>query len=432
MDHNAIRIHIELIGVPPRLPIYRNVKRRVRVKDDSTVGTFLEKLCTSYTNKYSSAMISDRDVDFAAEDLYDILDNTRQFGWITKIVRLPDCIPDKADKWTVKIGMEHAKMERLGLKLQSCPNNKESLEKFVEAQQRCLKFIAEKRDADCDRDLKYNSGNHGSVQTKNFYKWCDKFASNKNSYRMEPIKVLSDSEKNEKLMAHDLTFVNDNLNFKCNMSEMINVEGDRRFTISDWDPATNSEKLVTFIRSRPKIDPFYKVHAEIIAKPLFRLLQLIDNAEYFPKCMRTSRATFIPGRTIFSLEALIKIIESILSIEFGVCTLADFEENGDPEGFAYRKGRSVLSCMAMTLTEIEIAPRDDGMDCVLATADLKKAFNTAKRSTVVREAQRIAGAGRIMMTRWQDRTYTFEGEVRGKGYNRGTDAGAMLSVWGFD
>jgi DNA-directed RNA polymerase subunit RPC12/RpoP len=74
----------------------------------------------------------------------------------------------------------------------------------------------------------------------------------------------------------------------------------------------------------------------------------------------------------------------------------------------------------------------DGMDCVLATADLKKAFNTTNRSTVVREAQRIAGAGRIMMTRWQDRTYTFEGEVRGLGYNRGTDAGAMLSVWGFD
>ena len=148
--------------------------------------------------------------------------------------------------------------------------------------------------------------------------------------------------------------------------------------------------------------------------------------------MRTSKATFIPGRTIFSLETLVKLVESILAIEFSICTLQDFEENGDPDGFAYRKGRSVLSCMAITLTAIEQAPREEMLDCILVTADLKKAFNTTNRSTVVAEAQRIAGAGRIMMTRWDMRNYTFEKQIRGLNHTQGTDAGAYLSIWGFD
>jgi hypothetical protein len=323
-------------------------------------------------------------------------------------------------------------MEQIGLRLQQDPDDKTALEKFMAAQERCIQFIGEKRDADCDRDLKYNQGRHGSVQSKNFYRWCDKFASNKNSYKIQPSTILTKHEKCKKLEAHDLTFIDPDPDFKCKMNDMLSVTSERRFNLKEWDPAEDSEKLVNFIRSRPKIDPFYKIHAEIISKPLFLLLNFIDKAEYFPRCMRTSKATLIPDRTIFSLDVLTKIIESVLSIEFGVCTLEDFDEHGDPEGFAYRKGRSVLSCVAITLTAIELSPRNDNIDCVLCTADLKKAFNSTNRSTVVREAQRIAGAGRIIMTRWVDRVYTFEDEKRGYCHNRGTDAGAMLSVWGFD
>ena len=86
----------------------------------------------------------------------------------------------------------------------------------------------------------------------------------------------------------------------------------------------------------------------------------------------------------------------------------------------------------MTLAALEKAPREELIDAVLNVFDLKKAFNSTKRSTVVREAQKIAGAGRLMMTRWMGRTYTFEGKERGLEYNKGTDAGAVLAVWGFD
>ena len=148
--------------------------------------------------------------------------------------------------------------------------------------------------------------------------------------------------------------------------------------------------------------------------------------------MRTSKATFIPGRTIFSLETLTKIIESVLGVELVECTEEHFRINGDPGGFAYRKARGVVSCLGLTLAALEKAPREELIDAIMNVVDLKKAFNTTKRSTVVEQAQIIAGAGKLMMTRWLDRTYTFEGEVRGHEYNRGTDAGAVLAVWGFD
>ena len=432
MDHSAIRVRIGLIGIPPRKPSYRNVFRNVRVKEDDEIGEFFKNQCTEYMSTYDNCEPTDNSVDRAAQELYKIINKTKKYGWRKKSVRIPDCVSDKADKWTVKIGQEHAKMEKLGLKLQTDPHNDEIIAKFIAAQERCLTYIAEKRDADCDRDLKYNDGRHGGVRTKNFYKWCDKFVSNKNSYLEKPIVDLTEEEKQDRLEKHDATFINSDPNFKCKMSEMLDITPDRSFSLEAWNPKQNPGKLEEFIKSRPKIDPFYKIHAAHIASPLYRLLDMIQQAQYFPKCMRTSKAIFIPGRTIFSLEALIKIIESVLSIEFGVCTLADFEINGDPDGFAYRKGRSVLSCMAIALTGIEIAPREDGMDCVMCTIDLKKAFNSANRATIVAEAQRMAGAGRIIKTRFDGRTYTSDGEVRGLNHNKGTDAGAPISVWGFD
>ena len=89
------------------------------------------------------------------------------------------------------------------------------------------------------------------------------------------------------------------------------------------------------------------------------------------------------------------------------------------------------SCLGIALTKIELAPRLDLISAIMVFCDLKKAFNSISRSTLVREAQRICGAGRLMMTRFMGRTYTFEGKVRGQDANRGVDAGTPLSVWGF-
>ena len=441
MDHNAIRIKIISSHIKPRIPTYRNITRLVRVKTDELIGEELNRLCNLFLvqnkDRYGRLVEmtekeKDNVTDEITKNLYNIIAETKKFGWKKKIVRLPDCIADSDDKWTVKIGMEHARMEKLGFILQSDPKNKEALAKFEHAQERCLEFMAEKRDADCDLDLKHNNGEHGAVKIRNFYRWCDKFVNNKSSYMKNCSTVLTQAQKIDKLKTHDATFVSKDPDFHCEMAQKLNIIPDRTFDLSSWRPSKSNDKLAKFIKSRRKIDKFFKVHAEIIAEPLYMLLHTIQVSNYFPKQMRTSKATFIPGRTIFSLDTLTKIVEGVLGCTLTDCTEADFKVNGDPDGFAYRKNRGVISCMAITLSSIEKAPKEDGYSPVIKVADLKKAYNVTKRSTVVAEAQRIAGAGRLIMTRWKDRTYTFEGQVRGHEYNRGTDAGAILAVWSFD
>ena len=43
MDHCPVRLEINLSGIEPRKPIYRNVKRRKRVKSDDEIGEKLKE-----------------------------------------------------------------------------------------------------------------------------------------------------------------------------------------------------------------------------------------------------------------------------------------------------------------------------------------------------------------------------------------------------
>ena len=436
MDHNAVRIRITGCSIKPRKPQYREIKRRAKHISDEEIREILTKNSESFIRKYSQEVenddVSDEIVDNVTRDMYAIINKTKNVAWDTVTVRLPDCLDDNADKWTVKIGIEHARMEKLGLHLQTNPKDKRAYEKFVDAQRRCLKFMAEKRDADCDLDLKHNKSSYYGPFMGNFYKWCDKYVSNKGSYLSKTHSLLTDEEKMEKLKAHDKTFMSNDPNFKCEMESMLGIQADRTFCLDSWKPSKHNSKLADFIKSRSKVDVFFKINADIIAPSLFILLKLIEKTCYFPQKMRTSKATFIPGRTIFSLETLVKIVEGVLCVELVRCDELDFDLNGDPGSFAYRKCRGVLSCLGIALGELEKSPREEMIDAVMNVIDLKKAFNTTKRSTVVKVAQRVAGAGKLIMTRWVNRTYTFEKQVRGHKYNRGTDAGATLAVWGFD
>ena len=186
-----------------------------------------------------------------------------------------------------------------------------------------------------------------------------------------------------------------------------------------------------FILSKTKIDQFYKKHVELLVGPIYILLRMIEKSDYFPKQYRTSRATFIPGRTIFSLETIIKIIESVLSLEFEECTEEDFKIYGDPFGCAYTKGRGTESCNAITYTLVDVTLRDDKEAACQNVCDLEKAYNSTDRETTIYEAERIAGAGKLLASRWEDRNYTMDGKVRGLGYNQGTDPGTPIAVWEF-
>ena len=72
-DHFAIRIRIDLKGVPPRVPIYRDSVRSVKVLKDDVIADELEDRCKLFMNKFSKATVTDRSVDQIAQGYYKLI-----------------------------------------------------------------------------------------------------------------------------------------------------------------------------------------------------------------------------------------------------------------------------------------------------------------------------------------------------------------------
>ena len=101
MDHSAIRLRVDLFGIPPRKPVYRKVIRRVKTKTDEEIGSELQRLIDSFVESYSPSVApentSDDITDLATLSFYDIVEKVKRFGWTEKQVRIPDCLQDSDD-----------------------------------------------------------------------------------------------------------------------------------------------------------------------------------------------------------------------------------------------------------------------------------------------------------------------------------------------
>ena len=448
VDHCAIKVVVDLFGVEPRKPTYRNVVRMTRVKDDDAIAkrldTEAQKFCKQFRNILAKRVPTGADIDQAMANLRNYVKNIKNWAWQSKTVRLPDVVDDKDDKYIVEIGHYYAKLQKIGLKLQKNGKDEAALRDFATAEEGFQRAIQNKLDADCDRDLEFALNSPNADQRK-FRKWADQTMS-KFTFKNKCESKISPTDRLERLRKHDETFVNNDPNFVCKMSEMAAMPHTRRFSIDQWDPelpeCDDDHDMLEFIKSRKKIDSFYKIHAEYFAEPLFVLLKLMEAADYFPIELRTIKATFINGpRTIFSLEAVGKILEGVLTVEFTDCLIRYYDENGHPGGFAYTPGRGVESCMCYGLTEIEVAARAEKIAPIQVACDLKKAFNSTPWDEMVKVVQTVAGAGKLMQSRQTNRMYTHDGELRHHGGvdengvakgNRGECPGAPLSVFGFD
>ena len=436
MDHRVIRVFIKLHGVTPREPTFRTVKRKVRSKSDEDISAFLAKMSEEYIKTYEpinrlANEINGNIVDACASDYDELIKKVKEYGWKEISVQLPDCVRDDDDAITVKIGYERAKMERIALRLKNNPDDIMANEEFNECEKNTLSLMRQKVESMLDLDLKHQRNK--KVNTENYYKWSKRFLA-KDGFLTETLPSLSHTEKMKKLEEHDKTFIDPDPNYKPNYEEVLkNVQPERKYNLNRWDPDNleHPDMLKQLILNKTKIDKFYKKHVDVIVKPLFVLLRMIELSDYFPKRHRTSKATFIPGRTIFSLETLVKIIESVFTTEFEICTELDFKVNGDPLGCAYTKNRGTESCNAISYTLVDIALMQDGKAACQVVCDLKKAFNSAHRETIIAEAERIAGAGRLLVSRSDGRTYSMDDMIRGQGANKGTDAGTPVAVWQF-
>ena len=159
-------------------------------------------------------------------------------------------------------------------------------------------------------------------------------------------------------------------------------------------------------------------------------------ADYWPESLRTSKLSFIPGRVIFSLFAINKIIESIFTDCLTRCRDLRYEiEKADPIACAYVKDRGTESCNAISYTYVEYAMNKWRTAAIQIAADLQKAFNKANRPKILTELQITSQSAELARTRFHNRWYEFKGQKRGLGpllkTNQGTDAGSALAVFYF-
>jgi hypothetical protein len=438
--------------VAPKFREYYDFDRKVRDKDisDDQIGAKLEKLLKYWHYKYDPFVyrmvngqqtkwtdqefvdfgitgISGEIVDSAVNDLYDICDEMR--AWMTKDihVRVPTSIPQKANAQQVKIGQLGALLSEFSARIKNQPNNLLLRQKFSKIEKEKCELVKKVTRELLDSRMRYMSESV-PIGTQDFYDITGKMLK-KDKFCGDPPEALSAEEKKAKLDKNDKTFHNPDPEFGKDLDDFKNIEPDRTFTLDEYDPNTNDDLFDIIKKAKMnKQDYFYKSNARGFAKPLFVILKIIKASGHFPKMMRKSKLTFLPSRSIFSLDPLTKIVEVVLAKAFNKCLREHYLKNGDPCQMAYEPNRGTTSCNCVTFSLCDITLFKTGKPVAQTFADLVKAFNMANRSVMLQQIQRIAGAGDICRSRFDGRVYMYEGEERGQLYNRGVDPGAPISV----
>jgi len=248
---------------------------------------------------------------------------------------------------------------------------------------------------------------------------------NKSAYVTSINKDLTETEINEKLGFYDDTFINSDPNFVPNYESYKNIVPEHEYKLN-----SDEEFIEKIIEKTHKIKPFFKDNRKIISKSISVIVQMMDIVKVFPESANTSNCHIIGNppkeRVIFALEAIPKILENIAK-----ASLDDIKKEDGTFQMAYTTDRGCVSCNVLTLQYVEMCNEPT----LHSQQDLKKAFNRACRETIINEAQRKFGAGKLFKSWFLNRTYKYTSKfgtiVRGLNHNQGVPAGTLLGVESF-
>ena len=447
MDHRAIRVSFDTNGVIPRLPKFKTVTYRKRRKDvtEKDVSKRLNHLFESWLYAYRSILfdtsgnprpenivIAPALVDAATVDFLKIIEDIKQFVYETQTARWPLDTPENSDHLTVKLAHLSSKLSKLSFEMAQNGTTAELLTKFTDLESKRVQIMREKVADRIDLCMKHQLESQQPTQFDNLFKWTKTLLA-RNGFLDKMQKTRTPEELEKAMDECDATFTNNDPNYKHDIHDYRTVTPERKFKVDHWDPLANEEDyLGDYISKKKKIDPLYKHHAYSLSNPTFTLLKLIEKTNYFPEVLRTSKMTPLPARFIFSAEALPKIIESVLALEFNECMQADYELNGDPHQMAYEPNRGTTSCNAITFTHVDINMYHR-QPSIQKFIDVRKAFNVLCRSLMIYLLHKIAGAGPLLASRFHKRTYIDpNGNIRScEKHNTGVDAGLPIPVCAF-
>ena len=154
---------------------------------------------------------------------------------------------------------------------------------------------------------------------------------------------------------------------------------------------------------------------------------MINETHLFPSRCKVSKLTFLPTRTIFSLDFLAKFCERALEDAFLELTPPDTHGQ-----FAYHADRS---CELLVAIGLDAAERN-GYAVAGFELDQIKAFDSGNWSTMTAEYQRLYGAGKMMHNYFGkpgERYYFYRG-IRGfaeKPMGRGAIPGSIIAPRAF-
>ena len=367
-------------------------------------------------------------VDEMVSEFRDIVESVRLRAFPKKFVMVPVELPDdNRDPNILCLFQEKAKLHRLAKLIIDYPGRDHGQEyiKVMAKRDEYARKIAESRiETDYKHQMKSEMKN-----SKYIYKIINSLIG-KDSFSSTCHGRLSEDEAEELLKKNDATFVSDDYD-EVEAIAAMNSFSERRYDVSTFNP----EVIQTMIGRTIKIEPLVSKHAASLSTPIYYLVKAISGSNYYPKNFRTSKAAIIgkvpSERVIFSLEAIIKIVQKVLLESIDKCLDEEYAVNGDPGQMAYQKGRGVVSCNTIALTEIGISLKKRKEPMVMLCMDLKKAFNCVNRPQMIAEAQRQFGGGKLFKTYNEGRTYTYGSSIRGHDFNRGVPAGEPLGVLGF-
>ena len=443
MDHRAIRLKMVLNGTPPKEPKFKKVvfKKRKKYITDDQIKKKLRDQFSNWLFKYrtllydvkneprpDSCVIADDIIDAATTDFLECIENTKKYAWTTQTAYWPTETPDDADHLTVQIAQISSKLGALSFKMQKNGKTSELLREFKKLELEKLQLMRRKVKDRVELCMRHQLDNAYPKQYDTLFTWTKKLLA-----RDGFLENMRDAKTEDQILKEldecDATFTNSDPSYNPDLDGYTDVAPDRKFSVDSWDPVgADDDLLADYISKKKKIDKLYTCNASALSNPTFVLLKLIEKNNYFPKILRNSKLTILPSRFIFSLDALPKIVESILAIEFNSCFREDYANNGDPHQMAYEPKRGTTSCNSITYTHVDINLAN-GQPCLQSFIDVRKAFNAMHRGLMLRLMQKLAGAGRVCATRFAGRTYTApSGERRGETHNRGVDAGCPIPV----
>ena len=421
-DHEPLQIRIKKSKIVAEIPKYKTMIKRYQKVSDSELTERMEESLAIWTEEWTPKLntINGKQLDKAANKFVEILNKVQSQCFTKKLKKVPLKSRTLDTETDTQIIQLRAKISKAAWQFKRTGNT-DALRKVQHLNDNLRKVVSKaaklRLQDDMSRQCDMERINNGK-----FWEHSGSIL-NKSSYQTSADRELEAQSICEKLDKLDSTFTNSNPNYKPNPNVYENViTAPKKYALK-----TDPKNIGELIENMPRIQKFVKKNHDTLKHPLSTLLRMIQKADHFPKIFKTSRCSIIgkppKDRAIFALAPIPKIIETVIKKSFD-----DLKVEDGTIQMAYTKNRGTACCNLITLQEVEMCQEPT----IQTLQDLVKAFNSTKHETIIEEAEKQFGAGKLISSWLTNRSYTFKhgpvNQTRGQNANQGVPAGTLIGV----